>query len=166
MQLAGHRLAVMWLFIVSFTESIFQPIPPDLMLAPMSAANPRRWLHYATWCTVASACGGVGGWLLGYFIFELVEPLLSQIPGWEVGYPRVTESLQRWGAWFVFLSGFTPLPYKFFTVSAGVLSIDLVAFIVASLVGRGMRFFLVAWTMQRTSVWVSGSSTFSTSRRR
>ena len=153
-RLARHRFAVFWLFLVSASESVFQPIPPDLMLMPMSAASPRRWAYYATWCTIASTVGGVCGWLLGYFLFELMEPLLVNLPGWTTGYPKVAEQLQKWGAWVVFLSGFTPLPYKFFTVSAGVLAINLPAFILASFVGRGLRFFLVAWTAQRAVNWV------------
>lgn len=159
--LASHRFALAWLSVISFTESIFQPIPPDLMLAPMSMARPRRWVYYATWCTVASAAGGVGGWLVGYFVFELIEPWMMAIPGWEEGYPRVLHHLQRWGVWFVFLSGFTPLPYKIFTVSAGVLAIPLPGFVLASLVGRGLRFYLVAWTSQRTARWVTGQNTSS-----
>jgi membrane protein YqaA with SNARE-associated domain len=151
--LASHRLAVLWLFIVSATESVFQPIPPDLMLMPMSMTQPRRWVYYAAWCTLASAVGGVCGWLIGYFLFELMEPVLINIPGWTTSYPQVAEQLRRWGAWVVFLSGFTPLPYKFFTVSAGVLAVNLPAFILASVVGRGLRFFLVSWMGSRAGTW-------------
>lgn len=150
-RLAGHRFAVAWLFVVSATESIFQPIPPDLMLMPMSATHPRRWAYYATWCTVASTVGGVGGWFIGYFMFELMEPWLMNIPGWTTSFPSMLEQLRKWGVWVVFLAGFSPIPYKFCTISSGVLAINLPAFILASTVGRGIRFFLVAWLSKRTA---------------
>lgn len=161
--LARHRFAVPWLCVVSFTESIAQPIPPDLMLAPMSAAQPKKWIYFATWCTIASALGGVGGWLLGYYAFDAISPWLERIPGWIDAYPKVATQLQTWGAVFVFISGFSPLPYKFFTFTAGALMVPLPLFIIASLVGRGLRFYLVAWFTQRAAGLLSSTKTKTTS---
>jgi membrane protein YqaA with SNARE-associated domain len=131
---------------LSFAESSFFPIPPDVMLAPMSMAQPSRAWFYAGLTTLASVIGGVLGYFIGLFAFDLIEPLLRDWGYWE-GYLNAKEWFGRWGFWAVFLAGFSPIPYKIFTITAGVVVMPLIPFLIASLIGRGARFFLVASLM-------------------
>ena len=144
---AEHRHASYYLAGLSFAESSFFPIPPDVMLAPMTLAKPERAWQFALVTTVASVLGGVAGYLIGMFAFELVEPLLHSAGYWD-RYLATREWFAVWGVWVVFLAGFSPIPYKIFTITAGVIGMVFVPFIVASFVGRGARFFLVAWLMR------------------
>lgn len=146
MQWARHRRAPWFLGGLSFAESSFFPIPPDVMLAPMSLANPSRAWWFALITTVASVAGGVLGYFIGVFAFDMVAPLISDGRYYE-GYLRAQEWFAHWGFWAVLLAGFSPIPYKVFTIAAGVASMALIPFILASLLGRGARFFLVAMLM-------------------
>lgn len=141
-----HRHAPWYLGGLSFAESSFFPIPPDVMLAPMSMVNPRRSWFYAALTTLASVLGGLLGYLIGVFAFELVAPLIRTAGYWG-HYEAAQAWFARWGFWAVFLAGFSPIPYKIFTITAGVIAMPLLPFIVASLIGRGARFFLVAALM-------------------
>jgi membrane protein YqaA with SNARE-associated domain len=140
---SGHRHAPRYLAALSFAESSFFPVPPDVMLIPMSAARPRRWAMLALITTAASVLGGAAGYLIGYLALDLVEPLIE-----KAGYLHRFEQAQTWfatwGVWVVFVAGFSPIPYKLFTLSAGALAMAFVPFLLASFVGRGARFFLVA----------------------
>ncbi len=141
---AGHRKAPWYLGGISFAESSFFPIPPDVMLAPMVLARPERAWYFAALATLASVAGGVFGYLIGMFAFDLVEPLLHRAGYWD-SYLEARAWFDRWGVWVVLLAaGFTPIPYKVFTITAGALSMALLPFVIASLVGRSTRFFLVA----------------------
>jgi membrane protein YqaA with SNARE-associated domain len=144
---ARHRHAVWYLGVLSFAESSFFPIPPDVMLAPMSLARPERAWRYATLTTIASVLGGIAGYLIGMFAFELIEPLLHRAGYWD-RYLATRDWFDAWGVWVVFLAGFSPIPYKIFTITAGVLGMAFLPFLLASAVGRGARFFLVAWLMR------------------
>ena len=146
MQWSTHPHAPRYLGGLSFAESSFFPIPPDVMLAPMSLAQPAKAWHYALLTTVASVLGGCLGYLIGMFAFELVEPLIHKMGYWAV-FQGVTEWFKVWGFWAIFLAGFSPIPYKVFTIGAGVMGMFLPAFVLASLIGRGARFFLVAALM-------------------
>jgi membrane protein YqaA with SNARE-associated domain len=146
MQWARHRHAPAYLMGMSFAESSFFPVPPDVMLAPMTLANPARATWYATLTTVASVLGGLFGYLIGLYAFDLVEPLL-QGAGYYPKYEQAQAWFAEWGFWAVFLAGFSPIPYKVFTITAGVISMALLPFLAASLIGRGARFFLVAFLM-------------------
>jgi len=128
---------------LSFAESSFFPVPPDVLLAPMTLAHPSRGWRYATLVTIASVLGGLFGYLIGLYGMELVEPLIAQW-GFQESYDNAKSLFDEWGIWIVFLAGFSPIPYKLFTISAGALAMSLPLFMVASLVGRGARFFLVA----------------------
>ena len=143
LQWAGHRHAPWYLGVLSFTESSFFPIPPDVMLAPMALARPDRAWRLAFITTVTSVLGGLFGYAIGYFALEAVEGLLHQWGYWEA-YLRVREWFDTWGFWAVFLAGFSPIPYKLFTVGAGALVMNLPLFALASLISRGARFYLVA----------------------
>ncbi len=142
-----HPHAPRYLGALSFAESSFFPIPPDVMLAPMALARPERAWSYALLTTLASVIGGALGYLIGLLAFDLIEPLLHRAGYWE-HYQAVGVWFQRWGFWAVLLAGFSPIPYKLFTIAAGVIAMSFPLFMLASLVGRGTRFFLVAGLMK------------------
>jgi membrane protein YqaA with SNARE-associated domain len=144
---AAHRHAPRYLGVLSFAESSFFPIPPDVMLAPMTLARPQAATRLALLTTVASVLGGLAGYAIGYFAMDLAEPWMRNAGYWE-GYLEVRHWFERWGFWAVLAAGFSPIPYKLFTIAAGTLSMFLPAFVLASLVGRGARFFLVAYLVR------------------
>ncbi len=146
MQWSRHRNAPVYLAGLSFAESSFFPIPPDVMLAPMSLAKPNRAWQLAALTSVASVLGGLLGYSIGLFAFEQVTPLLQEQGYWD-HYLTAKSWFDKWGVWAIFIAGFSPIPYKIFTISAGAVSMALLPFVVASLVGRGCRFFLVAALM-------------------
>lgn len=146
MQWARHRHAPWYLGGLSFAESSFFPIPPDVMLAPMSLANPARAWRFALLTTLASVAGGLLGYLIGAFAFDLIEPALRETAYWDK-YLRAQSWFEQWGFWAVFIAGFSPIPYKVFTIAAGVAFMPLLPFVLASLIGRGARFFMVAGLM-------------------
>lgn len=146
MRWSRHPHAPRYLVGMSFAESSFFPVPPDVMLAPMSLANPRRAWHFALLTTLASVAGGLFGYLLGYFALDAILPWIEQSRYWPA-YERAVAWFGEWGFWAVFVAGFSPIPYKVFTIAAGALSMALFPFVLASLVGRGLRFFLVAGLM-------------------
>lgn len=142
-----HRHAPRYLTALSFAESSFFPIPPDVMLAPMALARPEKAWYYAMLTTIASVLGGMLGYLIGVFAFEMVEPLIRDLGYWDE-YREAGQWFETWGFWAVFLAGFSPIPYKIFTISAGVIGMSFLPFLLASAVGRGTRFFLVAGLMR------------------
>ena len=141
--LSAHRRAPAFLATLSFTESSFFPVPPDVMLIPMCLARPRKSWSYAALCTLSSVLGGMAGYLIGKLAFSWIEPWLmgSHYAG---TFMKAVEAFETWGFWYILLAGLTPIPYKVFTVSAGVVGMPWLAFIGGSFVGRGGRFFLVA----------------------
>jgi membrane protein YqaA with SNARE-associated domain len=141
---AEHKFAPRMLAILTFAESVFFPIPPDVLLAPMVLAKPDKAWSYALLTTVASVIGGMAGYALGYFMFEpWIQPLITNF-GYQARFDTAVSWFQEWGVWVVFIAGFSPIPYKLFTVSAGFLNMLFIPFLIASSIGRGMRFFLVA----------------------
>lgn len=140
---SAHPRAPWYLGALSFAESSFFPIPPDVMLAPMVLARPTRWWRLALVTTVASVAGGLVGYAIGYFAIDAVTPLLHRV-GWYEHFVYASELYVEWGVWIVFLAGFSPIPYKVFTIASGAAGMALLPFAVASLVGRAARFFLVA----------------------
>lgn len=152
---SGHPKAQHYLAGLSFAESSFFPIPPDVMLAPMVLARPERGWYLAAWTTLFSVLGGVLGYLLGLYAMEYILPLIHEI-GYEARYQTVIAWFERWGFWVVFLAGFSPIPYKLFTIASGALQMAFLPFLVASAIGRGARFFLVAglirWGGERLEV--------------
>ncbi len=146
MQWARHRHAVRYLSALSFAESSFFPIPPDVMLAPMSMAKPDRAMSYAAITTIASVIGGLFGYLIGAYAFEIIQPWLQESHYWEK-YLHVREWFDEYGFWAILVAGFSPIPYKVFTIAAGTLGMNLPLFVAGSFLGRGGRFFLVAGLM-------------------
>ncbi|MGB5739071.1 MAG: YqaA family protein [Woeseia sp.] len=140
---SAHPRAERILAVLSFAESSFFPIPPDVMLAPMCVARLDRAWRLAAVTTIASLLGGIFGYAIGYFLFETLEPWLQTTHYWSA-YLTGRAWFDEWGIWAVFLAGFSPIPYKIFTIAAGVAALNLPGFILASLVGRGARFFMVA----------------------
>ncbi|MDX9945393.1 MAG: YqaA family protein, partial [Azonexus sp.] len=141
-----HPHAPWYLGGLSFAESSFFPVPPDVMLAPMALANPSRWWWLALITTLTSVAGGVAGYLIGYFAMDAILPWLQESRYWPA-YQTAVDWFGQWGFWAVFVAGFSPIPYKVFTIAAGALSMALFPFVLASIIGRGLRFFLVAGLM-------------------
>lgn len=146
MRWARHRHAPWYLGGLSFAESSFFPVPPDVMLAPMSLANPKMAWRFALLTTVASVLGGLLGYAIGAFAFDLIEPALRTSRYWAA-YETAVQWFEKWGFWAIFVAGFSPIPYKVFTIAGGVMSMALLPFTLASVIGRGARFFLVAGLM-------------------
>jgi membrane protein YqaA with SNARE-associated domain len=149
LRLSAHRHAGAWLGVVSFAESSVFPIPPDAMLLPMCLARPDRAWRYAAICTVASVLGGMLGYALGFFLFEaLAQPVLA-----AYGHADALESFrawfERWGVAVILIKGLTPIPYKIVTIAAGAAAFDPWIFLLASIVTRGARFFLLAALLRR-----------------
>lgn len=140
---AGHPQAERYLAAMSFAESSFFPVPPDVMLAPMCLADRSRAWRFAAVTTIASIAGGLLGYAIGVFLFESIEPWLRDSHYWSA-YLKGRAWFDDWGVWAVFIAGFSPIPYKIFTIAAGVAALNLPGFILASAIGRGARFFLVA----------------------
>jgi len=140
---AGHPHAEGYLLALSFAESSFFPIPPDVMLAPMTLARPARGWRLALVTTLASVAGGIAGYAIGWVALESIEPYLMSWGYWDA-YLRATSWFESWGVLAIFIAGFSPIPYKIFTISAGALHMFFPFFVFASAVGRGARFFLVA----------------------
>ncbi len=141
---AKHPRASRYLAALSFAESSFFPIPPDVMLAPMALGRRDRAWWFAFITTVWSVLGGALGYLIGMFLFDvLAQPLISFYDASEA-FATAQDKFKAHGVWIVFIAGFTPIPYKIFTISAGLASMAFFPFVVASLIGRGARFFLVS----------------------
>ncbi len=138
-----HRHAAKYLFAISFAESSFFPVPPDVMLAPMALSQPDKAFHFALLTTIASVLGGMLGYAIGFFMFDAIAPWLQTTHYWD-SYLTAKSWFERWGFWAVFVAGFSPIPYKVFTIAAGTLSMAFLPFVLASIIGRGARFFLVA----------------------
>lgn len=148
LQWAKHKLAPYYLFLLSFTESVIFPIPPDVMLAPMALSKPEKAWHYALNCSVASVLGGMLGYLLGYLLFEpVVQPVIDAL-GYQAKFDTISQWFTEYGVWVVFLAGFSPIPYKLFTVTAGMMQMAFLPFVIASAISRSLRFYLVAGLMK------------------
>ncbi|MGV6852321.1 MAG: YqaA family protein [bacterium] len=148
LELSGHNHAVRYLAALSFAESSFFPIPPDVMLAPMVLKQPNKAFLFALVCSFASVLGGMFGYLIGLWGLDLVMPLLESLH-WVDKLEIVQGKFNEYGVMYVFLAGFSPIPYKLFTIAAGMSGLGIAGFVMASLVGRSARFFLVAFLIQR-----------------
>lgn len=145
LQWAQHRYAERYLAMVSFAESWFFPLPVVLMLTPMMLANPQRRWYLATLTTATSVLGGIMGYLIGAWLFDSVGQWIVDFYHAEVQFAQLKGWFAQYGVWLVLLAGVSPIPYKLLTISAGALGLAWLPFIIGSLVGRGMQFFLVAF---------------------
>lgn len=137
------------LFVIAVAESSFFPIPPDILLIALGLAIPTKAFRYALWCTVGSVIGGIIGYYLGFALWSSIEPLIIPALFSAEKFASVTGLYNEYGVPIVFAAGFTPIPYKVFTVAGGVAEINFPAFVATSVVGRGARFFLVAAVIRR-----------------
>ena len=139
------------LFINSFAESSFFPIPPDPLLIALCIGKPSRSLRFAMWCSFASVLGGVAGYLIGWGIWSAVDEYFFRwVPSFTPeAFEHVRALYDQWDFWVVFTAGFTPIPYKLITIGAGVFAVNFPVFVAASVLSRSARFFLVAWLIRR-----------------
>lgn len=144
MALAAHRFAERWLALISFIESVIFPIPPDVMLIPMVLAQRERFLRIATICTIASVAGGVGGYFIGFGLFETIGKPIIEFYGHEGAVDVARTAFEEYGWLIVVGGGLTPLPFKVVTIASGAMGLDILVFILASIVSRGARFFAVS----------------------
>jgi membrane protein YqaA with SNARE-associated domain len=144
MALAGSRYATWWLALVAFAEASFFPIPPDALLIPMALAKPRLAWRFAAICTAASVIGGALGYFIGFAVFDqLARPILD-LYGYGTAYAAFQAKFQEYGLWIILIKGLTPIPYKIVTIAAGAARFDVWVFMMASVLTRGARFFMVA----------------------
>jgi membrane protein YqaA with SNARE-associated domain len=146
---AGKPRASWILAIVSFAESSFFPVPPDVMLIPMSLARPDKAWFYATLCTAASVAGGILGYLIGAVLYDSVGHYLIALYGYGDKVEAFREAYNQYGAWIILLKGLTPIPYKIVTITSGFAGYNIFLFVVLSIIARGMRFYLVAFLLNR-----------------
>lgn len=137
-----HSVAA--LFLLSFAESSFFPIPPDVLLIALVLGSAHRWLTFATLCTLGSVLGGVAGYAIGMFLMDTVGVKVIEFYNAQVYFDKVAVWFKEYDYWIVFVAAFTPIPYKVFTLASGAFHINLMGFVLASAIGRGARFFLVA----------------------
>ncbi|BCN93411.1 hypothetical protein THMIRHAM_11960 [Thiomicrorhabdus immobilis] len=147
LQWSKHEKAPIYLGGLSFAESSFFPIPPDVMLMPMSLAQPQKAFYYAWLTTIFSILGGVLGYAIGYWAMDLLMPSIEAL-GYQDKIIQINQWFSEYGVWIVFIAGFSPVPYKLFTITAGASAMAFVPFVIASFIGRGARFFLVAGLMR------------------
>ena len=143
-----HRYASFWLSFVSFIEAIFFPIPPDVMLIPMSMSKPQNATKYAIYTTIASVLGGIIGYFVGLYAFDWVQGFISDW-GMQANFDKAKAWFETWGVAVVFLAGFSPIPFKVFTICAGVMQMAFLPFVLTAAISRFARFILVA----KLSAW-------------
>jgi len=143
-RLAGHPRAIPILGVISFLESSIFPIPPDVMLIPMVLANRAKAFRIALVCTVCSVLGGLLGYAIGYYFFETIGDWVVKTYGLQSGLATFRAGFEQYGIWIILIKGLTPIPYKLVTIASGAAHFDLFTFVWASIVTRGVRFFLVS----------------------
>ncbi len=144
MALAASKHAPASLSAISFAESSFFPLPPDILLIPMVVAKRQHWFIYATICTVSSVLGAFVGYAIGALLFQLIGMPILEFYGSAHAFDRFVQWYDQWGGWGIFLGAVTPFPYKVLTIFSGTVGFNLLQFAIVSVIGRGLRFFLVA----------------------
>lgn len=142
MNWASTPYALYALALLSFTESFFFPIPPDILLIAIAFSKPKHSFLYAGICSLSSVAGGIVGYFIGYFLFESIGKLIFDLYGGINGFETVKEYYNSKGAWMVLIGGFTPVPYKLITIASGVFLLDFKIFLICSIISRSARFFL------------------------
>lgn len=151
MSIASHPRAIWGLGGISFIESSIFPIPPDALLLPMALAQRHRAFFYAFICTLTSVLGGILGYAIGMFLYSSIGITIIEFYGMAELFNSFQETYIKWGLWIVLAAGITPFPYKVITIASGVVGLNFPLFVVASLVARALRFYLVA-----TLIWYFG----------
>jgi membrane protein YqaA with SNARE-associated domain len=149
LRLAGHRHAIRWVAIVSFCESSFFPIPPDVMVVPMILARRHQAYWIAAVVTVSSVLGGMLGYAIGMFLYDSIGQWLIRFYGMGEGIEQFREQFRTWGIEIILIKGLTPIPFKLVTIASGIAGFSFPAFVVASAATRGARFFAIAWLLKR-----------------
>lgn len=149
LSLSAKDHAMLFLFLVAFAESSFFPIPPDVMIIPMVLATPQKAWKIAGLATFASVIGGYFGYIIGSCFFDLIAKPLLEMYNALNQFKEFENYYHLYGAWIVFGAGITPFPYKIITIASGVVHLDLFIFTIASILARGIRFFLVAWLLKK-----------------
>jgi membrane protein YqaA with SNARE-associated domain len=144
MNLAAKKNAAWFLGMISFIESSFFPIPPDLMLIPMTLAKPKKAWYFASICMITSVIGGFFGYFLGSCFYDIIAEPLLEFYGYMEKFEHFKSYYSLYGIWIVLFAGFTPFPNKVITITSGVMGLNLFIFFLASIIARGGRFFLVA----------------------
>ena len=145
LELSKHPRAVLYLMLVSFSESIFFPIPQDVMLVPMMLANKSKAFYFATMALIASVLGGVAGYFVGAYLFNEIAMPILELYGYMPKMEALKEMFIQYGWWIVVVGGLTPVPYKVITITSGAMGLSLPVFIAAAIVSRAMRFYLLAF---------------------
>ncbi len=153
---SATKYAVPALFVLAFTESSFFPIPPDVLLIAMAVAVPLKAFRFAAVCSVGSVLGGMFGYLLGWQFMDLVGSRIVEFYHFQEQWDKIGSWYQEYNAWAVGVAGFTPLPYKVFTLAAGAFEINFPIFVLASFVSRSARFFIVAWLIYKYGAPIKG----------
>ena len=148
-RLANHRHAMRSLAVVSFAESSFFPIPPDVMVVPMVLARREQAWLIATVCTISSVAGGALGYAIGYFLYDSLGQWLINLYGMQKGAAEFRAWYAEWGAAIILIKGLTPIPYKVVTIASGFAAFNFPLFMITSIITRGARFFILAWLLQR-----------------
>ena len=141
---AQHKNAKWYLSLISFAESSFFPIPPDILLIPMALASKTKAIFYAFICTLFSVLGGILGYAIGYFFFNSVGIYIVELYHLENSFSVFEDYYKEFGILIVLGAGITPFPYKFITIASGVFGLNIFLFIIVSIIGRGLRFYLIA----------------------
>ena len=139
----SERARVIWLAVIAFTESSFFPVPPDPFLMLAIFSKPKKWLKYVSLVTTFSILGGILGYLIGMFFFDFVGEVLINTYSLHEEFDTVQDLFLNNAFWSIFVSAFTPFPYKIFTISAGLFGVNIFTFVIASVLGRGLRFSVV-----------------------
>lgn len=149
LRLASHRHALRWMAIISFCESSFFPIPPDVMVVPMVLARRDQAYLIAAICTISSVLGAILGYAIGLYLYDSVGQWLVRFYGMGDGIESFRTMYREWGGWIILIKGFTPIPFKIVTIASGIAAFNFPLFLAAALVTRGARFFLIAWLLRR-----------------
>lgn len=153
------------LFVLSFIESVFFPVPPDVLLIALALGKPKRAFHFAAVCSIGSVAGALVGYSLGYYAWigsdgnftGFANFFFNNIPGFtESLYYKIKAMFDQWDFWVIFTAGFTPIPYKVFTITSGVFQMNFLMFLIASIISRSARFFLVSWLIWKYGPGIKG----------
>ncbi|BBF94236.1 YqaA family protein [Blastochloris tepida] len=154
--LSEKKSAPWYMGAVSFAESSFFPVPPDVMLVPMALARPDRAWFLAFVCTVTSVLGGIAGYAIGALLYDSVGQWIVSLYGYGDKLEAFRAAYAEWGAWIILIKGLTPIPYKLVTIASGFSGYDLASFIVLSLITRGLRFYFLAFLINRWGLEARG----------
>ena len=146
---SSSRFAIFWLSLISFLESSILPYPiQDFLLASMSLKNRSKAFYFAAICTIASVLGGIAGYYIGVYAIVQIGPILANL-GYESKIELLKSYFETWDIWFILVAGFSPIPYKLFTITAGILGMSIFPFIALSLISRGARYFLISYLVRK-----------------